>query len=124
MTEKEIIIVGSVLYCIVIIIVLSLPWLCDYFFLRERGKLNKYTERKLTNMRIEKLDSILGCVYIIQQRHFIFRWWWIDADKNYLRFLSPFRDSTYLTFEEANLSIPSYIKNTNKNWYMEEYHQE
>ncbi len=53
-------------------------------------------------VRIVKRTNVDGVVsYTIQQRHFIFRWWWVDAWMNN----SEWTIDTFSTLEEAQKNL-------------------
>lgn len=33
-------------------------------------------------LRIIKRETVSGTKYVIQERHFLFKWWWVDAWMN------------------------------------------
>jgi len=41
--------------------------------------------------------------YVIQQKHFLFRWWWVDAWVNSL--VGAYCTSTFSTLEEAEKNL-------------------
>ena len=48
--------------------------------------------------RIVKKTNVDGrVVFVIQQRHFLFRWWWVDAWVNH----SVYTTDSFSTLEEA-----------------------
>jgi hypothetical protein len=42
-------------------------------------------------------------IYVIQQRHFLFRWWWVDAWINSLEGAAC--DDYFMTLEEAQANL-------------------
>jgi hypothetical protein len=52
----------------------------------------------MKKVRIVKRTNVDGVItYIIQQKHFIFRWWWVDAWVN----ISVYTNCEYSSLEEA-----------------------
>lgn len=50
---------------------------------------------------VERTCVDLGKVFVIQQRHFLFKWWWVDAWVN----IGVDCICTFDTLEEANKNI-------------------
>lgn len=47
-------------------------------------------------------------VFVIQQQHFLFRWWWVDAWVNSLN--GPDCTDTFLSLDEAERALPFFDK--------------
>jgi hypothetical protein len=59
--------------------------------------------------RIIKRTSPGGNIsYVIQQKHFLFRWWWVDAWVNSLSGASC--EDSFATLEEAQKNLPYFDK--------------
>ena len=53
-------------------------------------------------VRIVKKTNVDGrVVFVIQQRHFLFRWWWVDAWVNH----SVYTTDSFSTLEEAKKNL-------------------
>ena len=65
----------------------------------------------MSNSRIVEriyLDGIT--TYVVQQRHFLFRWWWVDANLNSFDYVP----DTFETFEEAKVAYDRLNKTNRK----------
>lgn len=59
-------------------------------------------KRNKMKARIVKRTNVDGTVeFVIQQRHFLFRWWWVDAWMN----SSTWTIDSFPTLEEAKKSL-------------------
>lgn len=52
---------------------------------------------------IERISPLGGKSYIVQQKHFLFRWWWVDA---WMNSCSSCSDDSYKTIDEAIANLP------------------
>lgn len=52
---------------------------------------------------IERINPDERVLYVIQQKHFLFRWWWVDASMNAFDFVNCV--DYFLTLEEAQKNL-------------------
>jgi hypothetical protein len=53
--------------------------------------------------RIVEVTDVMGeKTYVIEQRHFLFRWWWVNASINYLCDCQ----DTFRTLDAAQRNLP------------------
>jgi len=56
----------------------------------------------MKKIRIVKRTAVDGRItYVIKERHFLFRWWWVDAWVNH----SPYTVSSFSSMEELNENL-------------------
>ena len=59
----------------------------------------------MKNCRIIKRTTVMGRIlFVIQQKHFLFRWWWVDAWINSIDGASC--HDSFDTLEEAKENLP------------------
>ena len=60
----------------------------------------------MKQVRILERTKVDGSIeYAIQQKHFLFRWWWVDA---WMNSFCPYVESTFYTLERAKENLCYY----------------
>ena len=69
--------------------------------------------------RIVKRTNVDGSVlYVIQQKHLIFRWWWVDASVNSLDYANT--KDYFCTLDEAKSNLCYFDGSTHKDEVVKE----